>query len=196
MAADTRDGVLRWSGHYLVDPWHVGGGLVDLNAYPRLRAYLTQWRRELQGRHVARRAPHVWYRTIDPVHHDLARRHKLYFVDMKPSSRPVLDRGETYPHHNLYYLTSTGWDLEVLGGLLMSRVAQLFIEAYCVRMRGGTLRFQAQYLRRIRVPAPASLSEDLRTRLRQAFLARDPAAATAAAIDAYGISQFAGLLAC
>jgi adenine-specific DNA-methyltransferase len=194
MAADTRDGALRWSGHYLVDPWQAGGGLVDLNAYPRLRAYLTQWRGELQGRYVARRTPHIWYRTIDPVHHDLARLHKLYFVDMKSSSQPVLDRGETYPHHNLYYLTSTGWDLEVLGGLLMSRVAQLFIEAYCVRMRGGTLRFQAQYLRRIRVPAPEALSEDQRTRLRRAFLTRDTATATEAAIDAYGISQFAGQL--
>ena len=77
---------------------------------------------------------------------------------MKLTSNPVLDRGETYPHHNLYYLTSKVWDLEVLGGLLLSRVAQLFIQAYCVRMRGGTLRFQAQYLRRIRVPDPASMS--------------------------------------
>ena len=37
MASDTRDGSLRWSGHYLVDPWEVGGHLVDLREYPRLR---------------------------------------------------------------------------------------------------------------------------------------------------------------
>lgn len=37
MTADTRQGVLQWSGHYLVDPWKTGGGLVDLAAYPRLR---------------------------------------------------------------------------------------------------------------------------------------------------------------
>jgi adenine-specific DNA-methyltransferase len=30
----------------------------------------------------------------------------------------VLDRGETYPHHNLYFIESDTWDLEVLGGLL------------------------------------------------------------------------------
>ena len=108
--------------------------------------------------------PRDWYRTIDRVNHDLTGQPKLYFPDMKLTSNPVLDRGETYPHHNLYYLTSQAWDLEVLGGLLLSRVAQLFIEAYCVKMRGGTLRFQAQYLRRIRVPDPASLSEDVRER--------------------------------
>jgi adenine-specific DNA-methyltransferase len=196
MTADTRQGDLRWSGHYLVDPWRKGGGLVDLDAFPRLRAHFEQRRAELQGRNIAQRTPKNWYRTIDPVHHDLTCQPKLYFPDMKLTSHPVLDRGETYPHHNLYYLTSRVWDLEVLGGLLLSRVAQLFIEAYCVKMRGGTLRFQAQYLRRIRVPEPAWLPEDLRERLRQAFRSRDADAATEAAVEAYGIADIAGALGC
>jgi hypothetical protein len=86
--------------------------------------------------------------------------------------------------------------LEVLGGLLLSRIAQLFIEAYCVKMRGGTLRFQAQYLRRIRVPQPTSVSGALAERLRTAFRNRDAEAATKAAMEAYGISEFAELLGC
>lgn len=90
---------------------------------------------------------------------------------------------------NLYYLTSERWDLEVLGGLLLSRVAQLFIEAYCVKMRGGTLRFQAQYLRRIRVPDPSSLPGDVQDRLRGAFRVRDAHDATEAALTAYGIED-------
>jgi len=196
MTADTRDGVLRWSGHYLLDPWTTGGGLVDLAAYPRLRALFEGRRPELEGRNIARRNARDWYRTIDRVHHELTGRPKLYFPDMKLASNPVLDRGETYPHHNLYYLTSQAWDLEVLGGLLLSRVAQLFIEAYCVKMRGGTLRFQAQYLRRIRVPSPAALPEDLCDRLRVAFRSRDAAAATRAALEAYKIADLAGELAC
>ena len=196
MTADTRQGVMRWSGHYLIDPWKNGGGLVDLDGYPRLRAHFELWRAELQKRNVAQRTPKGWYRTIDPVHHDLAGRPKLYFPDMKLTSHPVLDQGETYPHHNLYYLTSSVWDLEVLGGLLLSRVAQLFIEAYCVKMRGGTLRFQAQYLRRIRVPDPASLPEDMQKRLRQAFRLRDADAATQAAVEAYGIADMTGILGC
>jgi len=196
MTADTRHGVLRWSGHYLVDPWTKGGGLVDLAAYPRLRAYFQDRRTELQDRNIAQRVPGDWYRTIDRVHHELTAQPKLYFPDMKLTSNPVLDRGETYPHHNLYYLTSQAWDLEVLGGLLLSRVAQLFIEAYCVKMRGGTLRFQAQYLRRIRVPNPSALSEDLCDRLRLAFRSRDASAATRAALEAYEITDLAGELAC
>jgi hypothetical protein len=79
--------------------------------------------------------------------------------------------------------------MEVLGGLLLSRIAQAFIEAYCVRMRGGTLRFQAQYLKQIRLPDPASIKTDVAERLRNAFRERDVDAATSAAASAYGIDQ-------
>jgi hypothetical protein len=196
MTSDTREGVLRWSGNYLLDPWRPGGGLVDLTDYPRLRHRLESRRPDLQRRNVAQRMPRDWYRTIDRVNHDLLAKSKLYFPDMKLTSHPVLDRGQTYPHHNLYYLTSRAWDLEVLGGLLLSKVAQLFIEAYCVKMRGGTLRFQAQYLRRIRVPEPGSLSQDVRRKLIDAFRARDAPAATATALEAYGIEDSARILGC
>ncbi|MHB8288701.1 MAG: Eco57I restriction-modification methylase domain-containing protein [Acidimicrobiales bacterium] len=196
MAADTRTGEMRWSGHYLVDPWQNGKGLVDLSAYPRLRQYFDEHGSELTRRNIAKRHSRDWYRTIDRVNHRLTQRHKLYFPDMKLQSNPTLDRGETYPHHNLYYLTSEQWDLEVLGGLLLSRVAQLFIEAYCVKMRGGTLRFQAQYLRRIRVPDPASLSDEVGKHLREAFLSRDVQEATEAALEAYGIADARSALVC
>jgi adenine-specific DNA-methyltransferase len=196
MAADTKTGKVRWSGHYLVDPWEPGQGLADLATYPRMRAYFERHQGDLAKRHVAKRKAEDWYRTIDRVHHQLMSRHKLYFPDMKLVSNPTLDRGETYPHHNLYYLVSDAWDLEVLGGLLLSRVAQLFIEAYCVKMRGGTLRFQAQYLRRIRVPEADSLSADVCERLQQAFRSRDVDEATAASIEAYGIEDLAGAFAC
>jgi hypothetical protein len=195
-AGDTKTGTLHWSGHYLVDPWEGGRGLVNLDSYPRLKSYFEAHRPELVQRNIAKRNSRDWYRTIDRVNHDLTKRHKLYFPDMKLVSNPTLDRGETYPHHNLYFLTSDIWDLEMLGGLLLSKVAQLFIEAYCVKMRGGTLRFQAQYLRRIRVPDPKSLSADVTSELRDAFRSRDAERATKAALKAYGIQDLSGALSC
>jgi len=194
-ASDTRSGTLAWSGHYLIDPWDENG-LVNLDDYPLLQKYFKNHAPALLKRNVAQKNPRTWFRTIDRVNHQLAARDKLYFPDMKMMSNPTLDRGETYPHHNLYYLISDSWDLEVLGGLLLSRIAQLFIEAYCVKMRGGTLRFQAQYLRRIRIPEPASVTGDLAERLRLAFRNRDAESATQAAIEAYGVEEFAELLGC
>ena len=185
---DIVSGELKWGGSYLVNPWRPEGGLRDLNNYPRLAAYFRRNVARLSNRHVAKKRPAQWYRTIDPVHAALTPLPKLLFPDMKKTSHPVLDPGGHYPQHNLYYVTSVEWDLEVLGGLLLSRVAQFFIEAYAVRMRGGTLRFQAQYLRRIRVPAPSDLSDTTADGLRKAFRARDVVSATTHAMTAYGIN--------
>ena len=106
---------------------------------------------------MARKRPASWYRTIDRVDPALQARPKLLLPDLKAAAHPVLDTGGFYPHHNLYYVVSDKWDLEVLGGLLLSDIANLFVGAYCVKMRGGTYRFQAQYLRKIRVPTPDAI---------------------------------------
>jgi adenine-specific DNA-methyltransferase len=153
-AGDVASGDTAWAGGYLVNPWDADG-LVPLDRYPRLRSYLEEHSGRLRSRHTARKNPSQWFRTIDRVHPSLQARPKLVLPDIKASAHPVYDDGRYYPHHNLYVVTSEGWDLEVLGGLLLSDVANLFVGAYCVRMRGGCYRFQAQYLRRIRCRRPS-----------------------------------------
>ena len=188
MAADTRDGFIDWSGHYLVNPWE-RDGLVGLRRHPVFASYVTAHGDRLRGRHVGKKNIHAWYRTIDRVDRSLTGKPKLLIPDIKERLNPVLDRGDYYPHHNLYWVTSSAWDMEVLGGLLLSDVAQFFVECYGVRMRGGYLRFQAQYLRRIRVPRLQDVSPDQANALRAAFAIRDRDAATAVAFAIYGIEK-------
>jgi hypothetical protein len=186
MRRDLMSGTFRWQGNYLVNPWADDGSLVRLADYPRMAAYFSK-HPEIRERHVVKNAGESWFRTIDKVHAKLTDRPKLLLQDMKAHIHPVLEPGGYYPHHNLYYVVSDTWDMEVLGGILLSRIAQAFIEAYCVRMRGGTLRFQAQYLKRIRVPRPDQVDPGAQGMLRAAFRDRDTEAATLAAADAYGI---------
>lgn len=186
MRLDLMSGTFRWQGNYLINPWADDGSLVRLADYPRMAAYLSK-HPSVRERHVVKNAGESWYRTIDKVHAKLTDRPKLLLQDMKAHIHPVLEPGGHYPHHNLYYVVSDTWDMEVLGGILLSRIAQAFIEAYCVRMRGGTLRFQAQYLKRIRVPRPDQVDSATQDALRTAFRNRDTEAATLAAADAYGI---------
>lgn len=188
LVKDVAGGILDWSGHYLVNPWN-HDGLVDLNDYLKLKAYYEHHATSLKKRHTAEKNATGWYKTIDRVNYALINKPKLYIPDIRNILEPVLDRGGTYPHHNLYFVQSDDWDLEVLGGLLMSSVAQFFVESYGVRMRGGYLRFQAQYLRRIRVPDPKSLSEKQSQELRDAFRRRDRQQATHAAFKLYGIDS-------
>jgi adenine-specific DNA-methyltransferase len=188
MASDIAGGTTEWSGHYLVDPWD-SAGLVNLDRFPRLREYFEKHEAALRKRHTATKNVQGWYKTIDRITHTLAGRPKLYIADIKSRLDPVLDRGETYPHHNLYFIQSDEWDLEVLGGLLMSSVGQFFVESYGVRMRGGYWRFQAQYLRRIRVPDPRALSSRHAKQLTEAFRKRDREEATRVALQVYGIDK-------
>jgi hypothetical protein len=187
-AADIASGKPVWGGQYLVNPWE-GGRLVELDDFPGLARYLETNGDRVRARHVAQRQPRRWYRTIDKVDPNLQTRPKLLLPDMKIAAHPVLDRGNYYPHHNLYYVVSEAWDLEVLGGLLMSDVGNLFVGAYCVKMRGGTYRFQAQYLRKIRLPDPATVPDSTSEALRAAFGSRDRAAASAAAWPLYGVDS-------
>jgi hypothetical protein len=188
LGGDTRSGKLEWSGHYLVDPWN-NAGLVELEKYPRLKTYFEKHGAALKKRHTAQKNAVGWYKTIDRVTHALTAKPKLYIPDIKNMLEPVLDRGETYPHHNLYFIESDTWDLEVLGGLLMSAIGQFFVESYGVRMRGGYWRFQAQYLRRIRVPDPKTISQRHAKELVEAFRQRDRKRATLTALELYGITQ-------
>lgn len=186
MARDTVTGEIVWGGNYLVNPWDEQG-LVDLDRYPRLRSYLRSHEDQLRARYIGRKNPQAWYRTIDRVRAGLIHERKLFMPDLKTSSHPVLDSGLTYPHHNLYVVTSDSWDLEVLGALLLSDLANLFVGAYCVRMRGDCYRFQAQYLRKIRVPEPSDLDASDSRALTRAFRRRDVEAATAIAARAMHI---------
>jgi adenine-specific DNA-methyltransferase len=184
LVRDIADAHVDWSGHYLVNPWD-DDGLVDLASWPRLKACLTAHKTTLSKRHTARSGK--WYKTIDRVIEGLEQQPKLYLPDFKEALFPVLDKGRTYPHHNLYWITSDQWDLEVLGGILLSDVANMFISAYSVRMRGGYLRFQAQYLRRICVPRLDQIDAPTRRLLKRAFRSRDHETATQTVLPLYGL---------
>lgn len=187
MRADLSRGKILDRKRRVLNVFDDAGGVIKLNAYPRLEKYLRKHADDVRGRHVAKRNPNAWFRTIDKVSPALVATPKLLIPDIAGSNEVVFDHGGYHPHHNLYFVTSTRWDLEVLGALLSSRVALFFVWCYAVKMRGGYLRFQAQYLRRIRVPPFESLSDALRAGLRDAFRARDFATIDALALAAWQI---------
>jgi adenine-specific DNA-methyltransferase len=189
MRDDIERGHIRDGGRFVINVFRDDGGLVDLAQYPKLARYLKGNATAIRKRHVAQKAPANWYRTIDRVYPKLVGTPKLLVPDIAGSNEVAFDVGHYHPHHNLYFVTSDQWDLEVLGGLLSSRVALFFVWSYAVKMRGGYLRFQAQYLRRIRLPAPGSLAAPLRAKIKKAFRLRNFSALDELALAAYGIPK-------
>lgn len=157
---DVPNGQLVWSGKGVVNPYNDDGSLVDLALYPRLAQYLEPHRGTLSKRHTAKAAgAGRWYKTIDRITPSLTWEPKLLIPDIKGDGDAIAyDPGTLYPHHNLYYITSGTWNLRALQALLRSGVAHAFVEAYSVKIGGGFLRFQAQNLRRIRVPEWSSIT--------------------------------------
>lgn len=188
---DIRSGRVEWRGDWVLNPFEPDGGMVDLSAYPRFAAYLEAHRERIERRNVAVRNPTGWFRTIDRIHESLTWRPKLLIPDIKGTAHVVYEEGRLYPHHNLYHITSETWDLRALQTVLSSRLAHAFIAAYSPRMRGGNLRFQAQYLRRIRIPDWATLSEELRVKLRKAAVDENLALAEQAVKELYGFDDAA-----
>ncbi len=185
MRADLDSGKVRHSGKCVLNTFEDGGGVIDLAKYPKLRKYFDENDAEIRKRHVAKKNGNGWFRTIDRVYPELVKKPKLLIPDIAGANEVTFDLGKYHPHHNLYYVVSDTWDLEVLGGLLSSRVALFFVWSYAVKMRGGYLRFQAQYLRRIRVPRPSDLTKELQMKLKAAFRERDFEALDRLALQAY-----------
>jgi hypothetical protein len=190
--ATTRDlvsGEIKWSGLGVINPYGDDGKLVNLDDYPQFAAYLNQHKEVIARRHCARKNQSGWYKTIDRIVPSLAERPKLLIPDIKGEAHVVYEKGELYPHHNLYYITSSEWDLRALQAVLLSEVTRLFIATYSTKMRGGYLRFQAQYLRRIRLPRWADVPENLRTELSEAGRSLDAEACNHATFKLYGLTH-------
>ena len=189
MTRDINGGSVVWRGYGVINPFSENGKLVDLAEYPRLNAYLTARKDAIAGRHVAKKAPANWYRTIDRIYPELTKRPKLLIPDIKGSAHIVYEAGQLYPHHNLYYITSDEWDLHALQAVLTSGIARLFVSTYSTKMRGGFLRFQAQYLRRIRLPLWHDVAPVIRGELIRAGKAQDTEACNRAVVQLYNLTE-------
>ncbi len=163
MAADVTAEAVRWSGHYLINPHEhsTESKLRDLSRYPGLRAYFEKHRAVLAKRHTARKQPDYWFRTIDRVNFPLAGAPKLLLPDIQAGGVVGYATGAWYPQHNLYWIISEEWNLAALQALLRSSFVLRQVRKVSVQMRGGSVRYQAQVLRQLRIPRCESLTPEL-----------------------------------
>jgi hypothetical protein len=189
MTKDIQTGTVKWRGLGVINPFGPDGKLVPLKSYPKLAAYLERNSVVLKARHVAKKNPNGWYRTIDRIYPELTKSPKLLIPDIKGDAHIVHEAGRLYPHHNLYFITADQWELRALQAVLLSDVTQTFIRLYSTKMRGGYLRFQAQYLRRLRVPHWRDVPPSLRKELIGAANSRDTAACNDATAALFKLTQ-------
>jgi hypothetical protein len=100
-----------------------------------------------------------------------------------------VDEGQCYPHHNLYWVTTDAWELRALQAILRSSHVLMQVRAFSVQMRGGSIRYQAQTLRRVRVPQLADLTSSVVEQLCKAGASYDQNEVDEAASRAFGLTH-------
>ncbi len=185
---DLKNNRIAWTGKYVLNPFDGDNPrLVDPKDYPKFKAYIERHRERIECRHVARKNPKNWFKTIDRIYPSLTGTPKLVIPDIQGEPQIAYDPGEYYPHHNLYFVLSKVWDLQALQAVLRSSLATAFVATYSLRMRGDCLRFQAQYLRRIRIPEWNDLSVTMRHQLKALATSNDQARIDATVCQIYGL---------
>jgi methylase of polypeptide subunit release factors len=171
-AADIKKKVFIESGLFIINTYD-NDGVIDLGQYPLLEAYLLENKDSLSSRHVAKSSPKHWYKTIDRVYPQRAKSEKLLIPDIKSELLVFYEEGKYHPNNSMYYICSKTWNIRALEAVLMSGIGQIFVQTYSTKVAGGNLRFQAQHLRRIRLPEWGTLSTELQNKLINAGVNQD-----------------------
>lgn len=187
-ASDIRSGAVDVNNQFIINTYD-DVGLIDLESFPKLKAYLETYSEALKTRHIAKKSPSSWFKTIDRIYPERAKAEKLLIPDIKSELCVVHDDGGYHPNNSIYYICSDSWDLRALQGILISGLGQLFIEVYSTKVSGGNLRFQAQHLRRIRLPYWYNVSENIRAGLRKAAMEGDTLLAKKLVSSLYNFSE-------
>ena len=173
-ARDMSGNRLQWSGQYLLNPYKANGELINLEDYPKAAEYLISHREALQKRHVAKKNPGKWYKTIDRIVPALKDSPKVLLPDISGNQLIFVDDGRFYPQHNLYYITGGSLrQLQLLSAMLMSDYVKNQLLSITNRMNGGYPRWQSQYLRKLVMPDVNAIEESLAERLLGAYQAFD-----------------------
>ena len=161
-ADDIRSGSIEWNGRYMLNPYnrYDDRRMLDLSLFPKTSAYLEKHAHRLKARYCAKKHPDSWYRTLDRISYKVLKSTKILLPDIQRGGNVALDeRGEFYPHHNVYWITSDTWNMRALCVLMRSSFVTEQIRRISVQMRGGSIRYQAQNIRQVHIPAWCSLDE-------------------------------------
>lgn len=169
---DLHGNTLNWKGTYVINPYYNNTtSLIDLNDYPLLHKYLNSHKNELLMRHVSQKNSKNWYRTIDRISIHLRTEPKLLLPDISTKNCIFFDEGNYYPHHNFYYISGNQKkDLLVLRAILSTEFVKKQIAEKGLLMNGGALRWQAQTLRKVKIPNILNMSIDEKDRIIAAYI--------------------------
>lgn len=187
-ASSIEKGKVVWTDTSIVNVFDREGELVNLDKFPRLKAYLTSHKKALKARAKASKSKY-WWRTIDVLQHQWHSQKKLLVVDI--SSVPVigLDKQGYCAGGGVYQIKSSQWPLADLLTLLSAGILGLFVSSFSTGAANGFHRFQKKKLAAIPLPKWEEQSIDWRNNFQRARIDGDPSAALGLVAELYGCNR-------
>lgn len=162
----------------MVYPHEVVGGKrrpVDLELYPRSRAYLERHRSVLEGRKYVMNAGRSWYEIWVPQDPDAWKQTKLVFRDISEKPTFWIDKDGSIINGDCYWMICDGAKDTDLLWLAAAVGNSTFIEFYYDlvfrnRLYAGRRRFMSQYVEEFPLPDPDSgIGRELVSRTKQIY---------------------------
>ena len=111
-----------------------------------------------------------WFKTIDKIKPELIKQPKILLPDLAGCKYLFIDKGDFYPHHNVYYITHHEINkLKILASILMSTFVKDQLSQIGIRMNGGLPRFQSQTRKKLRIPDINKLKKKEKQRLIESY---------------------------
>ena len=165
---------IDWQGNYIINPFDEHGNLINLAEFPRAQSYFNEHKEDLLNRHIAKKDATKWYKTIDKIQCSLVSKPKVILPDISGNRFIHVDKGDYYPHHNLYYIVGGSYDeMCLVACLLMSDFAYMQLLEAGNKMKGGYPRWQSQNLRKLLLPTLNSIPNIDRVSLLEAYQQKD-----------------------
>lgn len=165
---------IEWKGNYIINPFNSNGGLINLEEYPLADKYFSENKEELSKRHVAKKDQTKYYKTIDKIYKKLVTLPKIILPDISGNRFIHVDKGNYYPHHNLYYIIGGNYkQMCLLASILMSDFIYEQLLHIGNKMKGGYPRWQSQNIRKLRVPIINAIPKEIKDSLIEAYEQKD-----------------------
>ncbi len=187
-AHELKSGSIQWRKKHLISTYD-NDGVICLNDFPKLARYLNSHKEALSKRHVAKQNTSKWFKTIDRVYKERAASKKLLIPDISNEPIVIYDHGIYHPNNSIYYICSNNWNLHALRVVLLSNITKVFISSYSTKIAHGYLRFQAQHLRKLRVPLWDSIDPALQQKMIDAGKSTDVSSFTSLTCRMYKLNK-------
>lgn len=149
--SEVQEGIIKWGGRRVIVMYGADGKLIDLEKFPRLKARLGRFKKQLKQRSIVKDGAD-WYTTIDRVISTTWQRPKILIPELAKVPRAAIDRTGKIPSHGVYAIFAPNDDVDSLYEKLRDGKLARALSGLAPKVKGAYVRCYRRFLLMVRVP--------------------------------------------